>query len=391
MLNAALQSSEAVAQEPALLPVYAQMPLHPVSGRGCWLIDDAGEQWLDLYGGHAVASTGHSHPEVVAAIAAQAAKLLFYSTALPHPNRERLAEKLASLCPAPLEKIFFCNSGAEANENALHLARRVTGRRAVVSVRGGWHGRTAATLACTDGAHYEAGALRAGMPLSRKVAFGDIAGLAEMIDETVAAFIVEPVQGVAGARDCSREFLAAARARCDEAGALLIFDEIQCGVGRCGAFTAAESYGVTPDVLTLAKGLAAGLPIGAMIASGAAASVLKPGDLGSTFGGGPVVCAAALANLAVIEREGLIGNAAEIGAYLKARALELGVPEVTGRGLLIGLQLDRPAAPVQQALFKHRILTGTAASANTLRLMPPLCLSKSEADLFLNSLEKVLS
>lgn len=391
MLSAALNNPGVIAPEPALLPVYAQMPLTPVSGRGCWLIDEAGEKWLDLYGGHAVASTGHSHPEVVAAISAQAEKLLFYSTALPHPNREQLAERLASLCPAPLEKVFFCNSGAEANENALHLARRVTGRQVIVSVRGGWHGRTAATLACTDGAHYEAGALRAGMPLSRKVAFGDIAGLAEMIDETAAAFIVEPVQGVAGARDCSREFLAAARVRCDETGALLIFDEIQCGVGRCGAFTAAESYGVIPDILTLAKGLAAGLPIGAMLVTGLAAAVLKPGDLGSTFGGGPVVCAAALVNLSVIEREGLIGNAVETGAYIKARALELGVPEVTGRGLLIGLQLDRPAAPVQQALFKHRILTGTASSANTLRLMPPLCLSKSEADLFLVSLENVLS
>jgi acetylornithine/succinyldiaminopimelate/putrescine aminotransferase len=390
MLSAALNPATETAPAPALLPVYAQMPLRPVSGRGCWITDETGDQWLDLYGGHAVASTGHSHPEVVAAIAAQAGRLLFYSTALPHPNRELLAERLAALCPLPQAKLFFCNSGAEANENALHLARRVTGRTGVVSVRGGWHGRTVATLACTDGPQYEAGALRAGMALSRKVGFGDIAGLAEQIDETTAAFIVEPVQGLAGARDCPREFLAAARKRCDETGALLIFDEIQCGVGRCGAFTAAESFGVIPDILTLAKGLAAGLPIGAMIATGAATAVLKPGDLGSTFGGGPVVCAAALANLAVIERDGLIGNAVEVGAYIKARALSIGVPEVTGRGLLIGLQLDRPAAAVQQALFKHRILTGTASSSNTLRLMPPLCLTKNEADLFLDALAAVL-
>lgn len=391
MLNAVLKATEESTAGPALLPVYAQMPVRPVSGHGCWIVDEAGEQWLDLYGGHAVASTGHSHPDVVAAITAQAEKLLFYSTALHHPNRELLAEKLAALCPPPLEKVFFCNSGAEANENALHLARRVTGRQTIVSARGGWHGRTVATLACTDGAHYEAGALRAGMPLSRKIGFNDNAGLTEQIDETVAAFIVEPVQGVAGARDCSPEFLAAARTRCDETGALLIFDEIQCGVGRCGAFTAAESYGVVPDILTLAKGLAAGLPIGAMIATDAATRTLKPGDLGSTFGGGPVVCAAALANLAVIEKEGLIRNAIAIGAHIKVRALEIGVPEVTGRGLLIGLQLDRPAAPVQQALFKHRIITGTASSANTLRLMPPLCLSKSEADLFLAALQDVLT
>lgn len=374
----------------ALLPVYAQMPVHPVRGHGSWLVDEDGREWLDAYGGHAVASTGHSHPDVVRAIAEQAESLLFYSTAVPLPQREELAERLAAWCPDPLGRVFFCNSGAEANENALHLARRHTGRQTVVTVRGGWHGRTVATLACTDGARYEAAARRAGMPLSRKVPFDDVDALDAAVDSTVAAVLVEPVQGFAGARDCSPGFLAAARKICDERGAVLLFDEVQCGVGRCGAFSAAEAYGVTPDALTFAKGLAAGLPIGAVVASPALTDSLALGDLGSTFGGGPVPCAAALANLAVIEREGLIANAVSVGEHLREGATELGVSRVTGRGLLLGLHLDRPAADVQRALFGKRILTGTATDPRVLRLLPPLSFSEREADLLLAGLKEVL-
>ncbi|NOT08438.1 MAG: aspartate aminotransferase family protein, partial [Gemmatimonadales bacterium] len=239
----------------AWLPVYAQMPLTVVSGRGSWLVDDRGLRWLDAYGGHAVASTGHCHPHVVAAVQRQAAELIFYSTAVPLPLREQLAERIAGQCPGDLSKVFFCNSGAEANENALGLARKATGRQRIVSVEGGWHGRTLACVAVTDGEKYEAAARRAGTPVSTKVPFDDARAMAASVDETVAAVIVEPVQGMAGARDCSPEFLAAARAACDRAGAVLIFDEIQIGVGRSGAFTAAETFGVTPDILTLAKGL----------------------------------------------------------------------------------------------------------------------------------------
>ena len=340
---------------------------------------------------HAVASTGHSHPHVVRAIAEQAARLLFYSTAVPHPLRERLAERLAALCPEPLGRVFFCNSGAEANENALHLARKHTGRRDVVSVAGGWHGRTVATLAVTDGARYEEAARRAGMPLSRKVPFDDIAALERLVDDTVAAVIVEPVQGLAGARDCDPRFLEAARRICDARGAVLIFDEVQCGVGRCGAFSAAEAYDVTPDVVTFAKGLAAGLPIGAVVATDAVTARLAVGDLGSTFGGGPVVAAAALANLEVIDREDLIANAVRVGAHLTRGALALGVRRVSGRGLLLGLHLGRPAADVQRALFERRILTGTASDPEVLRLLPPLSFSIREADLLLAGLREVLA
>lgn len=374
----------------ALLPVYAQMPVRPVSGHGSWLVDESGAEWLDAYGGHAVAATGHSHPHVVQAIAEQAATLLFYSSVVPHPNREALARELARLSPDPLGRVFFCNSGAEANENALHLARKVTGRQRIVSLAGGWHGRTVATLAVTDGAKYEAGALRAGMPLSTRIPFDDIAALERAVDDTVAAVILEPVQGMTGARDCAPEFLAAARRVCTDRGALLLFDEVQCGVGRCGAFTAAEAFGVVPDVLTLAKGLGSGLPIAATITTPAVASTLVIGDLGSTFGGGPVPCAAALATLEVIEREGLIENAIAIGARLSRGALELGALSVQGRGLLLGLRLDRPAAEVQRALFRRRILTGTSSDPAVLRLLPPLSFTAAEADLLLDGLREVM-
>jgi acetylornithine/N-succinyldiaminopimelate aminotransferase len=377
--------------EPALLPVYAQFPIRPVRGHGSWLVDEDGSEWLDAYGGHAVASSGHSHPDVVRAIAEQSEALLFYSTAVPLPQREALAEKLAALCPHPLGRVFLCNSGAEANENALHLARRHTGRRTIVSLRGGWHGRTAATLACTDGPRYEEAATRAGMPLSRKVAFDDVAALDASVDHEVAAILVEPVQGFAGARDCSPEFLHAARRLADDRGAVLLFDEVQCGVGRCGAFSAAESFGVTPDALTFAKGLAAGLPIGAVVASPRLTETLTLGDLGSTFGGGPVPCAAALANIAVIERDGLIANAIAVGEHLARGARALGVARVSGRGLLLGLHLGRPAAEVQRALFGRRILTGTATDPQVLRLLPPLSFSHREADLLLAGLEEVLA
>ncbi len=374
----------------ALLPVYAQVPVRPVRGWGSWLIDENGDQWLDAYGGHAVAATGHSHPDVVRAIADQAADLLFYSTAVAHPRREELATKLVELCPEPLGRVFLCNSGAEANENALHLARRHTGRQAVVSVKGGWHGRTAATLACTDGARYEEAARRSGIPLSRKVPFDDIAALELAVDGSVAAFIVEPVQGFAGARDCDPAFLRAARRVCDQHDVVLIFDEVQCGVGRCGAFSAAESFGVIPDVLTFAKGLGAGIPIAAVIATDAITRSLSVGDLGSTFGGGPVPCAAALANIAVIERDRLIENAVEVGGHLARAARSLGVARVSGRGLLLGLHLGRPATEVQAALFQHRILTGTSTDPQVLRLLPPLSFSRQEADLLIAGLEAVL-
>ena len=377
-------------ETPALLPVYQHFPLRPVSGHGSWIVDDEGQEWLDAYGGHAVSSTGHSHPAVVQAVAEQAARLLFYSAAVPLAVRDELGRALAERCPAPLDRVFLCNSGAEANENALHLARRATGRQRLVSVEGGWHGRTVGALAVTDGGKYERWAREAGMRVSVKVPFDDVDALRATVDGTVAAVIVEPVQGMSGARDCSPAFLRAAREACDAAGAALVYDEVQCGVGRTGRFTAAESFGVVPDAITMAKGLASGLPAGAVVVGPMLGDGVALGDLGSTFGGGPVACAAALATLKVIDEEGLLENARAVGDYLARGALALGVPRVSGRGLLLGFHLGRPAAPVQQALFARRVLAGTASDPEVLRLLPPLSFTMREADLLLAALEDAL-
>lgn len=387
-----LTTGEAGKTGVALLGTYSIFPVRPVSGKGSWLIDEDGNRWLDAYGGHAVSATGHSHPAVVKAIAEQAEKLLFYSTAVAHENRERLAEELARRAPAPLSRVFFCNSGAEANENALNLARKVTGRRNVVSLQGGWHGRTVACLAVTDGVKYEEGAIRAGMPLSRKIAFNRIEGLKEAIDPTVAAVILEPVQGMSGARAVDPAFLSRIRELCTANGVMLIYDEVQCGVGRSGAFTAAEAFGITPDLLTLAKGLASGLPIGATLISDAIGAQVKTGDLGSTFGGGPVPCAAALATLQVIDDEKLIENTITVGNHITSNAIALsGVTGIEGRGLLIGLRLKKPAAEIQKALMGKRILVGTASDPTILRLIPPLSFSRQEADILLSALREVLA
>ncbi len=376
---------------PAWLPVYAQMPLRAVSGHGSWIVDEDGHEWLDAYGGHAVASTGHCHPTVVRAIPEQAGQLIFYSTALPNRLRERLADRLAERCPGDLSRVFFCNSGAEANENAIAIARKVTGRSRIVSVEGGWHGRTLACVTVTDGEFYAAGAARAGAPTSTKVPFNQSGAIEAAVDGTVAAVIVEPVQGLTGARDCTSEFLEAARSACDRHGAMLIFDEVQCGVGRTGSFTAAEHYEVTPDLLTMAKGLASGFPIGAVVATRAATAGLRPGDLGSTFGGGPLASAAALATLDVLDDEDVLRNVRQVSMQLMEGSRRLGVRAVQGRGLLLGYRLDRPAAEAQKALFGRRVLTGTSADPAVLRLLPPLTFSREEAEILLSALGKVLA
>jgi acetylornithine/N-succinyldiaminopimelate aminotransferase len=374
----------------ALLATYSQFPIHPVRGEGSWLIDEKGDRWLDAYGGHAVSSTGHSHPHVVDAIQEQAARLIFYSMAVPLPQRERLADELAAWCPGDLKKVFFCNSGAEANENALLIARKATGRQRIVSVTGGWHGRTLGVAAVTDGAKYQAPAVRAGMPLSTKVQFNDPRAFDGVVDESVAAVILEPIQGMSGAKDCTPEFLAAARAACDKVGAVLIYDEIQCGVGRTGHFTAAESFGVVPDIITLAKGLASGLPIGATMITTPLAAKLEAGDLGSTFGGGPVPCAAALATLEVLDREDVLGNVRRVNPLLVAGAKKLGASKVWGRGLLLGIDFGRPAAELQKKLWEKKVLVGTSGDPNVVRLLPPLTFSAAEAELLLSAIKDVL-
>jgi acetylornithine/succinyldiaminopimelate/putrescine aminotransferase len=384
-------------QHPHELQVFARLPLRPVKGLGCCLWDAEGRRFLDLYGGHAVAVTGHCHPRVVAAIREQAGALLFYSNAVPIDARDRLFSLLAELAPAELDRVFLVNSGAEANEAALMLARRVTGRARVVSVAGGFHGRSLATLAASGIDHYRglaaaSGAGTALLDLTAVCPFGDTEALAALVDGGVAALIVEPVQGLAGARECSPGFLRAARAACDRAGTMLVFDEVQCGCGRTGAFTAAQAYGVTPDLLTLAKGIGGGLPMGAVLIGESIASQVGVGEMGTTFGGGPVPCAAAAANLAVIRDEALPERAVAMEAALRAGLGGMaGVVRVQGRGLLLGVVLDRPAKPVQRRLFEAGILVGSAEDAAVLRLLPPLVLGEEEVDTFLAALREVLT
>ena len=375
----------------ALLATYAQFPIHPVRGEGSWLYEEDGSRWLDCYGGHAVSSTGHCHPHVVTAIQDQASQMIFYSMAIDLPQRHKLAAELARRCPGDLSRVFFCNSGAEANENALLIARKATGRSQVVSVSGGWHGRTLGVAAVTDGAKYQAPAVRAGMPLSLKAPFNDPAALDGVMGPTIAAVIVEPIQGMSGAKDCTPEFLQALRVACDRHGAVLIYDEIQCGVGRTGKFTAAESFGVTPDIVTMAKGLASGLPIGATVITSALAAKLESGDLGSTFGGGPVPCAAALATLEVFDREDVLANVRKVSARLISGLSALGSRHTWGRGLLLGADFGRPAAEIQKALWDKKILVGTSGDPNVVRLLPPLTLSMNEAELLLDGLKAVLA
>lgn len=381
---------------PNELPVFARLPFEPVRGRGCELWDDDGRRFLDMYGGHAVALAGHCHPRVVAAIVAQAQRLLFYSNALPLAIRDEVYALLAEMAPAGLATSFLVNSGAEANEAALALARRATGRTRVVAIAGGFHGRSLATLAVSGLPHYRELAERSGgeqlVADSVVCPFDDEAAVRELVDARTAALIVEPVQGMAGARDCSRGFLAVARQACDVAGSLLIFDEVQCGCGRTGAFTAAQSYGITPDLLTLAKGVGGGLPMGAVLVSGRVANGVGIGDFGTTFGGGPLPCAAAAASLAVLRDEGLAAHAVRQERRLRCALAHVpGVLRVQGRGLLLGVVLDRPARPVQQNLFARGVLVGSSEDPTVLRLLPPLILSDAEADEFVATLREAMS
>ncbi len=380
---------------PAEIPVYPRFAMTPERGLGCELWDAGGRRWLDLYGGHAVAITGHCHPRVVMAVRAQAERLLFYSNAVPLAVRDRLFALLAELAPPELAHVFLVNSGAEANEVALQLARRVTGRSRVVSCEGGFHGRSLATLAVSGIERYRALAVAGGggalVGETSVCHFDDPAALEAMVDGSVAAVLVEPVQGLAGARDASTEFLEAARGICDRTGAQLIFDEVQCGCGRSGAFTAAQSYGVVPDLLTLAKGIAGGLPLGAVLVNEPIAGELGRGDLGSTFGGGPVPCAAALATLEVVRDEGLAERAGVAENTIRRRAADLpAVTRVTGRGLLLGLVLDREAVAVQTALVERGILVGSSVDPAVLRLLPPLVVDEAQLEELFNALEEVL-
>jgi acetylornithine/succinyldiaminopimelate/putrescine aminotransferase len=362
-----------------LAPVFAQYPIEIVSADGVWLSTPDGRRILDLYGGHAVAALGYGHPRWLAALEQQARTVLFQSNAVPMAVRSRAARKLVEFSALPLSTVFFVNTGAEANENALKLACRITGRDQIVALEGSFHGRTAAAGAVTWGA----AAKWYGFPrtpfdvqfLPRR----DALALTGVTSRT-AAVIVEPVQGVGGAFDMGSEYLTALRARCDQTGAMLIFDEVQCGMGRTGHPFAANLYGVVPDMITTAKALGAGFPVGALLCGARAAAELKPDVLGTTFGGGPLACAVVEAVIDAIESEDLLGNVRRISKRIRDTCVVGPVTGTQGEGFLLGLRLSRPAAEVQALLLDRDILAGTSADPQVLRLLPPYTLAESHVD-----------
>ncbi len=364
---------------PALLPTYPPYPFELVSGHGETVVAGDGREFVDFYGGHCVCSTGHSHPRVVEAIRHQAGELLFYSTAADLPVRTRAAEALVAFAGAPVESVFFCNSGAEANENALKLAAQLTGRSRFVAFAGGFHGRTLLALSCSDLPRLKdrIPALVADCAL---LPFNDPETLEAADLSDVAAVIVEPVQSMAGVRVADPAWLAALRAKCTESGTLLVFDEVQTGFGRLGAPFAFRHFGVAPDLVTCAKGIASGFPLGAVLFSGAVARRVGTGDLGSTFGGGPIASAALLATLEVIEAEGLIARARAASARICSGLAGTIVTEVRGLGLLLGLVAGDRASALKAQLQDAGFLVGGSADPAVLRLMPPLNVSDRAID-----------
>jgi len=358
----------------ATIPVYPQLDLDPKRAAGCDIYTADGRQILDLYGGHAVAALGYGHPRLLSAIESQLRRLMFQSNAVALDVRARAAETLVAVAPAGLTRAFFVNSGAEANENALRIACRATGRGKVLALTHGFHGRTAAAAAVT----WNAAETWYGFPrLPFDVDFiprNDPKAAKKMIGRDVAAVIFEPVQGVAGAYDLEPDFVALLRDAATAAGALLIADEVQCGMGRSGQFFASDVFGVKPDLLTSAKSLGGGFPCGALLATDALAGQLGAGSLGTTFGGGPVAAAAITAVIETIRDENLLENVREREAQVRELCVTGPVTRVQGMGLLLGLVCDRPAKEVHAALLEHDILAGTSADPKVLRLLPPLVL-----------------
>ena len=362
-----------------LAPVFAQYPLQVQSAAGVWLHTADGRRVLDLYGGHAVAALGYGHPGWTRALQAQAQSLNFQSNAVPLEVRSRAATRLLRFAGGGYSQVFFVNSGAEANENALKMAFTLTGRTQVIALEHGFHGRTAAAGAITWGAASK----WYGFPrtpfdvqfLPRR----EPAALAA-IGAATAAVIVEPVQGVGGAFDLGADYLEALRQRCDATGTVLIFDEVQCGMGRTGAPFAANLYGVAPDMITTAKALGNGFPCAALLMSPRVAAAVKLDALGTTFGGGPMAAAVIEAVIEALESERLLDNVRRVGALIRERCIVGPVRGYQGAGFLAGLICTRPAKQVHQALLERDILAGTSGDPQVLRLLPPYILEAEHVE-----------
>jgi acetylornithine/succinyldiaminopimelate/putrescine aminotransferase len=368
-----------------LAPVFAQYPFEVASAEGVWLFNPRGERVLDLYGGHAVAALGYAHPGWTKALVEQARACNFQTNAIPMQVRVRAAERLVRFSQLDFASVFFVNSGAEANENALRLAFRMTARPHVAAVEGAFHGRTAAAAAVTSGSS----GWYAFPQKPFDVSFmprGDLAAIAAQVTERTAAVIVEPVQGLAGAVDLGREYLSALRRRCDEVGAVLIFDEVQCGLGRVGHPFAAKLYGVTPDMITVAKALGNGFPCAALLTCAAASKRLSVGLLGTTYGGGPMACAAIEAVIEAIESEQLLENVRRVSQLIRRECIVGPVTASQGEGFLLGLRTRRPAKQIHAELLEAGILAGTSIDPHILRLLPPFILKEEHVEMLRDAL-----
>jgi len=375
-----------------LFDVYPLFNINIVKGSGCTVWDDKGTSYLDLYGGHAVISIGHGHPYYIKKVNAQLQQLGFYSNSVINPLQQQLAEKLGKASGYDDYQLFLVNSGAEANENCLKLASFKTGRRRILSASRAFHGRTSLAVEVTDNPQIVA-------PIndSHHVTFLPLNDLElwekELAKGDVCACIIECIQGVGGVRMATKAFAQGLQATCKRYGTILICDEIQCGYGRSGKFFAHEWLDIKPDLISVAKGIANGFPMGGVLISPNFKAVY--GQLGTTFGGTHLACAAALAVLDVLEAEKLIENACVIGDYLLTELAQMQlsgkhIVEVRGRGLMIGIELDIPHKDVRERLINHHYIFTGCASTNILRLLPPLCLRKNEAEQFLSALAEVL-
>lgn len=372
-----------------MIPVYGQLPFVPERASGCDIFTRDGRRILDLYGGHAVAALGYGHPRLVKSIQEQSDKLLFQSNAVALDIRADAAEQLIRVAPSGLERVFFVNSGAEANENALRMAMTATGRKKVLAVTHSFHGRTAAAATVTWNSDkwygFPAKPFEADF-----IPRDDVAVAKSMIDDSIAAVIFEPVQGVAGAYDLSAEFIETLRAETRKHGVILIADEVQSGVGRSGQFFAVQAHGIDPDIITSAKALGGGIPCGAVLCTREIAALFGTGDLGTTFGGGPIAAAAIAATLQAISDEHLLANVRAREAQIREQCVVGPIQKIQGMGLLLGLVCDRPAVEVRDALLEHDILTGTSGDPNVLRILAPLVLQAKHVDHLAHALTIVM-
>jgi acetylornithine aminotransferase/acetylornithine/N-succinyldiaminopimelate aminotransferase len=367
----------------ALLKTYKTLPLELARGEDVWVWDTSGRKYLDLYAGHAVCSTGHCHPKVVKAIQDQVGKLIFYSNVAAFPLREEAAALLLKHAPG-FGAALFANSGAEANENALKMARRHTGRSEIVAMIAGFHGRTAGAISATGIEKYR----KQAEPLVPGISFVPF-GTVPALGPNTAAVILEPIQSMAGCKTAPPEYYQKLREACTKNGTLLIYDEVQTGIGRTGTMFFTGRYGVNADLITLAKAIGSGIPLSAVLATPEIADKVQYGEYGATFGAGPVAIAAMKATLEVVE--GLLPNVVEVGRYLAERCEHTpGVREVRGMGFLLGLKTAGEAPAAQKALLEKGFITGTADEPGVLRLLPPLTLTHTQVDSFVQALGDVL-